>query len=195
MSAPVIPQRVLQEQLAFRALLDGAARPGSIQTVTPLEGHGPFGGAIALMLAVLDHEVSFAVFPESWPVVETLLRLTGSFVAELEAADFILTAVPALPTVLARAKVGTPEYPDRGATVFVTVDALTPRAVPGALRLSGPGILGTTPLAIAGFDDGLIDAIAGWRVLLPQGVDLVCVEPGGSFSCLTRYTRVMKGED
>ena len=68
-----------------------------------------------------------------------------------QAAFALVTDVAAMPLVTAF-NAGTPEYPDRSATLFVQVDAL---ANTGGVHLSGPGLLqavqldatGVTPLS------------------------------------------------
>lgn len=189
MSVPTLTPRSAREQEAFRSLLNAMARPGSIWQAPIHPQGGQFGAALSLLEAVLDHEVTFAVLPPRADLTETLLRLTGSRVAPPETADYLLCTGEGILTAVRAAKTGTPEFPDRSATVIAAISAVSGQAGDGeALTLCGPGIKDTATVWIAGLPAGLLDARAEQNAELPMGVDLVLVAPDGTFTCLSRYT-------
>jgi alpha-D-ribose 1-methylphosphonate 5-triphosphate synthase subunit PhnH len=188
---PALSARAAREQRVFRALLERMARPGTIGQVAPHEQGGAFAPAVALLEAVLDHEVSFAVLPDSAEAREPLLRYTGSRVFKPERADFLLCRAGGIVDALARAKHGELEYPDRSALVVALIAGVSAELdLPNQLDLSGPGINGAVALSVDGFGRDLQAAFARRNRGVPLGVDLVLVAPDGRFTCLTRYTRI-----
>jgi alpha-D-ribose 1-methylphosphonate 5-triphosphate synthase subunit PhnH len=188
---PTLGARAEREQLAFRALLDAMARPGTVARVAPHAEGGEMAAAVALLEAVLDHEVAFALLPDDPPTRDALLRYTGSRVAAPERADFLLCRGPGLDEGLRVARDGELEYPDRGATIVALVDAVAAGPVAGEpLRLAGPGINGSIEVWVAGLTAAQRSAFADRNGGLPLGVDLVLVAPDGRFTCLPRYTRI-----
>jgi len=81
---------------------------------------------------------------------------------------------------------GTQEYPDRSTTLMLQVESL---AGDGPLRLSGPGIAGTTRLHAGPLAAGFVAELAQNRKRFPQGVDLLlCC--GRQIAGLPRSTKV-----
>lgn len=189
--APTITKRALQEQQAFRVVLAGMSRPGTLTHVEPLPNLGAHGAPASILQAMLDHEVTFAAVPGDDQVVRALLRLSGSSIASAAKADFILTDCRSLPAVLREAKTGSDEYPDRSATVVVGVEESALRDTEeGAIVLRGPGIAGERSCCIAGLSNEAIALLATRAEHLPRGLDLIFVEPGGKVLCLPRYVSV-----
>jgi alpha-D-ribose 1-methylphosphonate 5-triphosphate synthase subunit PhnH len=195
MSTPFLTPRAAREQRVFRALLNAMARPGTVHTANPHPQSGRFAAAVSLLEAVLDHEVTFAIVPEQADLTDTLLRLTGSYVAPPDQADYLLGEGGGVLRALQQAKEGTAEFPDKSATVLAVVAALS--AAPGGglpLKLAGPGIRETRTVWVDGFAPECRGAFVERNRDLPMGIDLVLVAPDGAFTCLTRYTRLL-GED
>lgn len=194
MSVPVMTPRAARERRAFRALLDGMARPGTVQSLGTLDERGKAAAAVALFEALVDHEVSFAVVPASAETEEAVLRLTGSHLAEVAKADYVLAAGDGVVTALASAQAGEPEYPDRGATVVALVDSVSAGHGPGdELVLEGPGILGSRLVWVSGFPQQATALFLERNREVPLGIDLVLIAPDGTFTCLPRYTRIQGG--
>ena len=89
---------------------------------------------------------------------------------------------------------GTLESPERGATLVLTVDALSDAAVTYTdsvldLRLEGPGIPGTRMVSVTGLDPGWLAQRAAWVGAFPLGVDLVLAAPH-ALVALPRTTRI-----
>jgi alpha-D-ribose 1-methylphosphonate 5-triphosphate synthase subunit PhnH len=195
-SIPTLGARAEREQVAFRALLDAMARPGTVGRVRPHAEGGELAAAVALLEAVLDHEVAFALLPEAPAARDALLRYTGSRVAAAEQADFLLCRGPGLDEGLRVARHGELEYPDRSATIVAVVDGVADTTAAGeALRLAGPGVNGAIELRVTGFTAAQRSAFARRNRGVPLGVDLVLVAPDGRFTCLPRYTRIAGVEE
>jgi alpha-D-ribose 1-methylphosphonate 5-triphosphate synthase subunit PhnH len=124
----------------FRAALQAMARPGTVHRVAgacPPAPLSPAAGALALTL--LDHDTRLWLAPslDGREVREWLTFHTAApFVAPAE-ARFAFGRWDELP--LDSFALGTPEYPDRSATLVVEVDDLTTDPS-RAHRLTGPGI-------------------------------------------------------
>jgi alpha-D-ribose 1-methylphosphonate 5-triphosphate synthase subunit PhnH len=107
---------------------------------------------------------------------------TGAPFAAPEGATFAVGRWAAL-MPLDRYPVGTPEYPDRGATLIVEVDALAPEGA----RLTGPGIDGAAALNLPD------PAAHAWvRRQFPLGIDMLFCA-GDRIAGLPRSTRVEAG--
>jgi alpha-D-ribose 1-methylphosphonate 5-triphosphate synthase subunit PhnH len=185
---------VFQSQTVFKALMDGMARPGTVQPIdkgaAPPRPMGPGAGAIALTLC--DHDTPVYL---SMPLVEAgvpgwLAFQSGALVTEdrTEAQFAFLDRSTPLPP-LSTFSAGTQEYPDRSTTIVLEIAAIGSGQ---DFILSGPGIDGAATISITGLPtpfEGL------WRennALFPRGVDLILVA-GLELICLPRTVRIRKG--
>lgn len=173
--APGFDDPVHDAQRVFRGLLDALARPGRIVDLA-----GSFGGLSELpdtvpsslaagLLALTDADTPIWIAPEA-PPLAALLRfhagapvLTGPDGAAFVA---VLDAQQALP--LARYERGTPDYPDRAATVFIAVPALDGGP---SIRLRGPGIATSTTIAPRGLPADFWRERAAMQAEFPLGVE------------------------
>lgn len=129
---------------AFRAAMTAMARPGTIQTLTGATAPAPVSPAAATLLLTLcdpDTPVWLAPSHDSPALRAWLTFHTGAPFATPDSCRFALGDWPAL-LPLDRFPIGTPEYPDRSATLIVERPGLRPE---GAV-LSGPGIRDTARL-------------------------------------------------
>jgi alpha-D-ribose 1-methylphosphonate 5-triphosphate synthase subunit PhnH len=167
------------------------ARPGTVVLAELHEQGGRAAAAVTVLEAVLDHEVTFAVCHADAEIEEELLRLTGSRLAAVEEADYVLAFDSGIAHALRRAKDGEAEYPDRGATIAMAVNTVS--AVPGKgepLALSGPGVRDSVTVWVEGFGPELQALFRERNRELPLGIDLVLIATDGRFTCLPRYTRI-----
>src|SRR5262245_42136768 len=148
---------VVAGQSVVRRLLDATANAG---TVVALNGAdlvvrpSRLAGACALLLAVLDNDVSVRVLgPEADAVGEYLRFNTGAKSAPLETADFVLVTGRTSQGQISRAArrrghlgIGTP--------LVCAPDALRPVPFPGAatLAVAGARVGGVHRLHVAGID-------------------------------------------
>ncbi|QQA43852.1 phosphonate C-P lyase system protein PhnH [Pelagovum pacificum] len=168
---------------AFRIIMQAMARPGEIHS---LPGHAPEGLSVAaaqvlLTLADPTTPVSFrgdAVTARDW-----LLFHTGAPEADAAEATFAVGAWPDLLPV-ADYPVGTPDYPDRSATLVVEVDHLSPDGP----VLVGPGIRDTVRLRLPD-----TDVLARNAALYPQGLDLI-LTCGDRLAAVPRSTRLKEAD-
>lgn len=166
----------------FRAALQSMARPGTIQTARPAgvpSGLSPAAGALALTL--FDHETAVWLAPSvaTDAVLRWLTFHTGAPVTQDRGAAVFAIGpwgdlIPATDFTT-----GTPEYPDRAATLIVEVADLGV-----AHRLTGPGIRDAADLTHP--DPVFARANAA---LFPRGIDLfVCA--GDRLAAIPRTTKV-----
>ena len=194
-SAPAvdrIPAAVLTAQASFRAVLDALAAPG---TVRPLAAAVTAPGrlmttAAAVALALCDHDTPVwldAALGEDHDVAAWLRLQCGCrVVAEPAAAAFAFIGAPqALPSLDAF-NLGTPDFPDRSATIVLQVEQLragTP------LTLCGPGIRDRNGLHASGLPADMPARLAANRALFPRGVDFILTAPS-EIAALPRSVRL-----
>jgi alpha-D-ribose 1-methylphosphonate 5-triphosphate synthase subunit PhnH len=191
---------VMQSQSVFRMLMDGMARPGTIQSVGTDAGQpeplGAAAGAIALTLC--DHEtpVWLSAALSASPVGDWLGFHTGAPLTKEKAeARFALLEKGAMPSSTRLFSLGTQEYPDRSTTLLLEVAALADDAGRGRrFSLSGPGILQSRNVWIEGLPESFDRLWVDNRALFPRGIDLV-LTAGAQFLCLPRTTRFAAGQN
>lgn len=185
---------VFQSQSVFKALMDGMAQPGTIQTIdkgaAPPAPMGAGAGAIALTLC--DHDTPVYL---SMPLVEAglpgwLAFQTGALVTDdrTEAQfAFLDKSTPLQP--LSTFSAGTQEYPDRSTTIVLELPAFGNGQ---DFILTGPGIQDTATISVAGLPAPFEELWKENKALYPRGVDLILVA-GLEMICLPRTVRIRKG--
>ncbi|NHF74501.1 phosphonate C-P lyase system protein PhnH [Paracoccus xiamenensis] len=136
----------IESAIAFRAILKVTARPGRVETLTGHSGPAPISSAAAAVLLVLVDRTTplhLAGDHDNPALRQWIAFHCGAPVVAAEEAVFALGSWAAL-TPLDRFAIGTPEYPDRAATLIV--DGHDFDAKPAELR--GPGIKGKAKLAL-----------------------------------------------
>ena len=185
---------VLEAQGVFRAVMDALARPGTIHmlrvALDPPPPLSPELAAIALTLA--DHEAAL------WldgplacaPAVADYLRFhSGATIAADPAqAAFALVADPVACLPFDVFALGTPEYPDRSATVVLSVSDLGGEHGP---VLRGPGIADRERLRARPLPADMAERLTRNRALFPRGVDCLFVAPG-RVAGLPRSTEIVE---
>jgi len=172
---------------AFRAALDCMARPGRIAT---LAGAVPPGeipvAAGTLLLTLADADTPVWLAPRHAGQGAAWLAFHAN-APRAEAPGAAVLAFGAWEDLLPldRWPAGTPDYPDRGATLICAVPALEGGA---PLTLSGPGIAGTARLAPA-LPAGAEAALSWNAGRFPLGLD-VFFAAGDRLAALPRSTRI-----
>lgn len=186
---------VFQAQSVFKMLMDGMARPGTIQSVTPDVTPPALLGiaASAIGLTLCDHDtpvwlsagLAKSAIPE-WLSFHTGAPLTAE---KAEARFAFIEAGTALSTFGLFAA-GTQEYPDRSTTVVIELADLE-----GGRRLAlmGPGIQSVTEIAPVGLPETFLRLWTENRALFPRGIDIV-LTAGKRFLCLPRTTKITATE-
>ncbi len=167
---------------AFRAAMEAMARPGSLHQVPGTLPPSPLSqaaGALLLTLVDADTPLHLAGAADNATVRGWVTAQTGAPLVGPEHAAFALGTWPAL-CPLGRYAAGTPEYPDRSATLIVEMAELANRGA----RLTGPGIETETALNLPE-----IDAFAWNAGRFPLGLDFYFCA-GRTIAALPRSTSV-----
>jgi len=188
---PGLADPTLDSQRIFRSVLEAISRPGRIVDVpTVVKPPAPLHPATAAVcLALLDYDTPLWLdVPTARPdVVEWLRFHCGMPLTErADAARFALMADAERMPPLSAFAGGTPEHPERSATVIVQVSALIGGT---GRRLSGPGIASDARLDVAGVPEGFWQWTADNHARFPCGVD-VFMSAGRVIAALPRTTRV-----
>jgi alpha-D-ribose 1-methylphosphonate 5-triphosphate synthase subunit PhnH len=186
---------VFEAQSVFKMLMDGMARPGTIQTVAAdVTAPAPLGiAAGAIGLTLCDHDtpvwlsagLARSAIPE-WLGFHTSAPLT----AEKAEARFAFVEAGTMISTFGLFAAGTQEYPDRSTTVVIELADLE-----GGRRLAlmGPGIQSVTEIAPVGLPETFLRLWTENRALFPRGIDIV-LTAGKRFLCLPRTTKITATE-
>ncbi|SFL19843.1 phosphonate C-P lyase system protein PhnH [Shimia haliotis] len=165
---------------AFRAAMTAMARPGTVHTLHGAQPPAPLSvaaGTLILTLCDPDTPLHLAGDWDRKEVRAWIAFHVGAPLVTAEAAMFALGDWDAL-APLTRFAIGTPEYPDRSATLIV--EGATPeRAV-----LRGPGIKDTVEMGLPEIAAFQLNA-----TLFPLGLDFFFTS-GAQVAALPRTTKV-----
>lgn len=171
-----------QSARTFRAILDAMSRPGTIVTVTGATPPAPLSQAAGLALLTLADgttPVHLAGAADTRTVRDWITFHTGAPLVGAAEATFAIGTWAAL-APHDRFAIGTPEYPDRAATLIVEMPALSAKGP----RLSGPGIRDHATLSLPE-----TSAFQANHALFPLGFDCI-LTAGNRLAALPRSTRV-----
>jgi alpha-D-ribose 1-methylphosphonate 5-triphosphate synthase subunit PhnH len=165
----------------YRSILRAISRPGEIQPVIPLFG----SGLLAMASVLLYAEVSYYGDPSL--DFQLIRALCGPRCVAQQEADYLFFADPHHDH-LHRAKVGTAESPEFGATLLFGCEGL------GAgwgttVLLSGPGIDGRSRCVLP-VSETFIAALQEKNSSFPMGIDLFFVGKDNRLFGLPRTTRI-----
>lgn len=186
---------VFDGQAIFRALMEAFAEPGTVADLgSRVSAPAPLVPAAAAVLAALadgDTPVWMAEPQGDGEAAALWLRFqTGAPVTDDPApAAFALLRAGDDPWGWRRFSRGTPEFPDRAATLLLPVAAFDGGP---PLALAGPGIATERSVAPLGLPSGFVEAWAENRAGFPLGFDLVLV-CGTAAIALPRTTRIREG--
>lgn len=172
----------VQSAHAFRAALEALSRPGTIRAVQGAAPPAPLSlaaGVLVLTLCDGTTPVHLAGAHDCAVVRDWITFHTGAPLVDAAAAGFAIGIWDALQPV-ARFAIGTPDYPDRSATLIIEM----PRIDPQGARLSGPGIERAAHLSLPE-----TAAFQANRTLFPMGFDCF-LTAGSQLAGLPRSTRV-----
>lgn len=180
----------LQAQATFRLLLDAMAHPGRIKTLADDAPAAPApldAAAFALALTLLDFESPLWLDERlSAPdVIENLRFHCGCPIVEqpVAAAFTLIGDAASLPSFSAFSK-GTPEYPDRAATLIIQTGGLSDDE---GWTLNGPGIENQARLRVLSLPEDFAQRWRANRLGFPNGVDLIFTH-SRQLACLPRTT-------
>jgi alpha-D-ribose 1-methylphosphonate 5-triphosphate synthase subunit PhnH len=188
---PGFTNAAADSQAVFRVAMNAMARPGRplplpIRTASP----PPLAPtAAALLLALCDFETAVWLDPplaDGRGVAEFLRFHTGARVVASGAdAAFAVIADAARMPPLSDFPQGTPDYPDRSATLVLQVETLQE----SGWRVEGPGILGHTLFSAGPLPADFAAQMRANRGRFPRGVD-VFFAANDAIAALPRSTRL-----
>jgi len=166
---------------AFRTVMDVMARPGRIAHLTGATPPAPLSRAAGTVLLTLcDADTPLWLGPSiataavrDWITFHTAAPITAPAQALFGFGTWDELPLPDFPT-------GTPDYPDRSATLVVDLPDLTPEGA----TLRGPGIKDSARLSLP--DPAAFQANAR---MFPLGLDFIFTA-GDRIAALPRSTRV-----
>ncbi|MGH1481253.1 MAG: phosphonate C-P lyase system protein PhnH [Geminicoccales bacterium] len=174
--APGFADPTMQAQTVFRRVLDAMAHPGRVTSLphdlpaapAPLDD-----ATFALALTLLDFETPTWLDAKlaTPDIVESLGFHCGCPIVEQpEAAAFNLIGDAASLLPFSAFSQGTPEYPDRAATLIIQTDGL---AEDEGWTLTGPGIQHEARLRVLGLSKLFTEQVKANRLGFPNGVDMI----------------------
>ncbi|MDO9527339.1 MAG: phosphonate C-P lyase system protein PhnH [Gemmobacter sp.] len=172
----------IQSARAFRAAMEALSRPGKIETVAGAQPPAPLSvaaGVLLLTLADGTTPVHLAGAHDSPSVRDWITFHCGAPLVAAADAVFAVGTWGAMQPIT-RFAIGTPDYPDRAATLIIEMPDLTTQGP----RLTGPGICD-----VAGLSLPETAAFRANHALFPLGIDcfLTC---GDKVAGLPRSTLV-----
>ncbi|MDR3581255.1 MAG: phosphonate C-P lyase system protein PhnH [Oryzomonas sp.] len=181
---------IINDHAFFRVLLRAMSRPGSVCRLPhQQDASGTHGGLTVMLRCLMDHEVThYVADDEPGDLSREILRLTGSSRAAMDTADFLVFPTGTSRDALAKARRGTLEYPDKGATVVFLVERLGETG--GKAQLHGPGIDGTARPLISGLAEAELRLLRDANAEFPLGLDALFLDAEGRIMCIPRSTRI-----
>lgn len=162
---------VFDAQRIFRTVLTALSEPGRVFPIgaacTPPNGIDP--AAAAIVLTLCDADTPLWLAPSMTGAANFFRFHTGAPIVAAKEAIFLLAGADERPK-LRDLCAGTPEYPDRSATLILSVDRVDEGA---GWRLSGPGIAGSRKFHAQPLN---ADFPGEWQAnhgRFPQGVDIL----------------------
>ncbi len=193
-------------QKTFRALLQAMSHPGRVyQLEQKTEVRSQITdkyNLFSVLQTLLDHEVGFCVIGKEKEYLKSnISELTGCPVKDISDADFIIVSDGESNGEILKAKKGSLEYPDTGATVIYSIRSLSqippyPPLVKGGIRgdlkltLKGPGINGEISLFLVGVSKKEFHYLKEINSEYPLGIDSVFIDSANRIMCIPRSTRI-----
>jgi alpha-D-ribose 1-methylphosphonate 5-triphosphate synthase subunit PhnH len=188
---PGFGDAVAQSQAMFRLAMQAMARPGKVLNVgAGLLPPAPLGAtAGALLLTLCDFETSVWLDPalaEGEAVAQFIRFHTGArlVASPADAAYAAISDAARMPPLASFAQ-GTPEYPDRSATLILQVRELKS----SGWRLEGPGIDGHALFSASPLPSDFVQQARANRGQFPCGVDMFFTT-NAEMAALPRSTRL-----
>ncbi|SMD12206.1 alpha-D-ribose 1-methylphosphonate 5-triphosphate synthase subunit PhnH [Desulfocicer vacuolatum DSM 3385] len=182
---------VFDSQKVFKIIMDAMASPGSVKNVdVPCDNPAAIHPATAAVcLTLFDSDTRVWLSDSGKQLADWLKFHCGCPIVkntEAAKADFaIITKESPFPG-LDIFPVGTPECPDKSATIIFEAQSLQKGV---NYRATGPGIMEANHFSVTGLKGELIDYMEGNKTIFPMGVDAV-VTGETSLVCLTRTTSI-----
>lgn len=184
----ILTEDISNCQKAFRILLDAMSHPGRMYDLNSLKTESHL---YLIIKTLIDNEVTFSVIGTKIDELsKEISLLTGARRSSVEEADFLIITEGKSRGKIEKAKIGTLEYPDRGATLIYYIDSKN--SGPVYLRLLGPGIMGEHTILINGIAKDEFLSLKKINKNYPLGLDSIFVKKSGEIFCIPRSTRILE---
>ncbi|MEM7598784.1 MAG: phosphonate C-P lyase system protein PhnH [Pseudomonadota bacterium] len=173
----------IQSAHAFRSVMGAMARPGTVHSISGAEPPAPLSkaaGCVLLTLCDADTPVYLAGEADTAEIRKWLAFHTGAPATGPSHCMFAIGTWDAL-MPLSSYPVGTPDYPDRSATLIVECPTLDQKGA----TLTGPGIKTSATLSLPE-----VAAFQNNRALFPLGLDFI-LTCESEVAALPRTTEVL----
>ena len=174
-------------QRGYRKLLKALSNPGTEvdlkEELSKLCGEDR--AFLVLALILLDNETTFCAFQNS-TLRDAIIYLTLSYETDASRGDFLFVKDKKdLKKAVEHAKCGTPEDPQKAATVVVEI----PEERDSCLKLSGPGIPGKRELCTAQIVFDALEERDALGCEYPEGLDFFFITSEGRFFAVPRLVK------
>lgn len=193
----------LLTQNTYRIILQSMCHPGKIYQLSggKIYGQssadaqidsGEVDGLMSVFLTLLDHEVTFFLLANGANSIEAkIFELTRSTVSNIESADFIIIPDGKSGGELLKAKRGSLDYPDDGATVMYLIDSLRDSSnEKNHILLKGPGIKDRLEISVSGQLKDEFLCIKEANAEFPLGIDSIFIDKSDRIMCIPRSTMI-----
>ncbi|MBF0506709.1 MAG: phosphonate C-P lyase system protein PhnH [Nitrospirae bacterium] len=193
----------LLAQITYRIILQSMGHPGKIYQLPggwvngqgagdTRTGCGKADGLMSVLLTLLDHEVTFFLLGSSANCFEDkIFELTRSTVSDIVSADFIIVPEGKSGGEVLKARRGSLDYPDAGATVLYIIDSLVDRSNgKGRILLKGPGIKDGLEISVSGPMKDEFLCIKEANAEFPLGIDCIFIDKFDRIMCIPRSTMI-----
>ncbi|MCE5223003.1 phosphonate C-P lyase system protein PhnH [bacterium] len=182
-------------QLNFRTLLNCMSLPGTIGILEcdPEDKKNPLVSLYLCAQVLLDPEVSFFVSGIGLDnVSKEIATTTKAFLSTNESADYLFLLNEDLPTKIERAKKGSMESPEKGATCLIYIPTISQE--PSSYVLTGPGIENFTLFpTIEHLNMPMFyQAFAKVNSEFPLGIDFIFIDSWLQIFCIPRTVKMKR---
>ena len=182
-------------QKTYSSILQAMSHPGRVYQLSvdnAAMGDGKPDGLISVLLTLLDHEVTFFLLGNVANYSEEdIFELTRSAVSDIVSADFIIIPNGRSGGELLKAKRGSLDYPDAGATVIYVIDSLGDSSNErGSILLKGPGIKGELEISVGLPVKDEFLCIKEVNAEFPLGIDCIFLDKSDRIMCVPRSTMI-----
>jgi len=187
---------VFDAQRYFRLLMDSMAHPGKINNLYSLDVLPPEGlnkASALVAMSLLNADVSFcSIAGNRSEITSYILLNTSASPAEVEMADFLFVEGASEGSEIVNAKTGTLLYPEEGASLVITVEAVSQTSVDGAVEIttSGPGVQSATSFFIKGLHETILKNFVLMNAEFPLGIDAIFADHDNNIVCIPRSNKI-----
>ncbi len=187
----ILNEETLNCQRTFRLLVNAMCNPGKIYDISFIDSIDRNGYIYLIAKTLIDNEVSFCIIGDDKDkTAKKIFELTGSVYKDITEADFVIITDSNSRGEIVKAKIGTPEYPDSGATLIYYLSPNNIQTV--KLKLKGPGIKEEKIVSVEGIKKEEFILLKTINANYPLGLDSIFIYESGKILSLPRSTRILE---